>query len=538
MKCSKRSRRYVAGSLSLVLAAFCAAGPSCVYAASVSTQWGTVAEPTLPATVCQQPLTATLTPVNGSIDTVDGVPSNSQPDTSRIQAAIDACPAGGAVKLVQGTSGQSGFLTGPLKLKSGVTLWIDTGVTLFASRNPKDYDNGVGTCGTATPKNVQSCNPLILAKGTTQSGIVGGGIIDGRGGSLLTNGPNANHRTWWDVAYQNRTSGLSQQNPRILLIANGSGFTLYGVTLQNSPNFHVWAYGVTGLTAWGVKILTPSLAYTKAGYKCPSGTTPDVVTPATCFTPDTAVNTDGFDTGYSKNVLLAYSYISAGDDHVAIKSSSGTGASNHTYIHNHFYYGHALSIGSETNAGVSNIAVTDLSIDGYDSGTGGGLRIKSDSSRGGNVSNVSYNHVCVRNVSQPLVFDSFYSASKGTLYPHFTNITVKDFHDLGSSKYSGGKLTFVGYAINGQNNPLTITLDDVVFDGTQPTFNIGHNGGPSTTPAATHFTLGAGPVSFASSIVTSSSNGVTISGTPGSGTGIDCSNAFVPLKSVLATSPI
>lgn len=523
-----------------ILIALAVAGTTNAYAAdaAVATQWGTVAEPAYPSTICGQPLAATLKPVNASADTLDKDPSRSQPDTARIQAAIDACATGQAVKLVKGAAGESGFISGPLKLKSGVTLWVDTGVTLFASRNPKDYDTGTGACGTAGSASGKLCKPFIVADKTAKSGIVGGGVIDGRGGSLLTSGANANARSWWDVAYQKRSQNLTPQTFRILQIQNGTDFTLHGITLQNSPNFHVWGYGVTGLTAWGIKLLTPSLAYTRDGYQCPAGTTPDVLTPATCFTPDTALNTDGFDTGYSSNVLLAYSYISVGDDHVAIKSSSGAGAHRHTYAHNHFYYGHALSIGSETNAGVSDIAVTDLSIDGYDSGTGGGLRIKSDSSVGGQVSNVSYTGICSRNISHPLTFDSFYSGSKGSLYPSFTGVTVRDFHHLGSSKYQGGTLTFAGYALNGQNNPLTITLDNVVFDGTQPTYTPGHNGA-SLNPYATHFTLGPGPVSFASSIVASSANGVTISGNgSGSGTARSCGAAFVPLKSVVATSPI
>ncbi|GLU32301.1 glycoside hydrolase family 28 protein [Trinickia caryophylli] len=505
--------------------------------APVTTQWGQVSEPAWPTTICKT-LTAKRVPVNGSLDSLDASPSGSQPDTSDIQSAIANCPSGQAVKLVAGASGATGFLTGPLQLKSGVTLWIDSGVTLFASRNPKDYDTGAGTCGTATKTNDKSCKPLIVADKTTGSGIVGGGVIDGRGGSLLTNGANANTKTWWDVAWQNRTLGLNQQNPRILQVQNGSNFVLHGITLQNSPNFHVWAYGVTGLTAWGIKILTPSLVYTKAGYQCPTGTTPDVVTPATCFTPDTTQNTDGFDTGYSSKVLLAYSFISAGDDHVALKSSSGAGAQNHTYAHNHFYYGHGLSIGSETNAGVSNVAVTDLVMDGYDSGTSGGLRIKSDASRGGTVSNVTYNQVCMRNISHPLTFDPFYSKSTGSLYPNFNSVKVSGLHYLGSSKYGGGDATFVGYTINGQNNPLVITLDNVVFDNAQPKFAAGHNGGPTTQPAATHFTFGPGPVSFASSIVSSSSTGVTVTGTPGSGTAVDCSSAFKALSTVVPTSPI
>jgi len=51
-----------------------------------------------------------------------------------------------------------------------------------------------------------------------------------------------------------------------------------------------------------------------------------------------------------------------------------------------------MSIGSEVNGGVSNVSVYDLSIDGTGSGLGGGssngIRIKSDASRGGRVSNM------------------------------------------------------------------------------------------------------------------------------------------------------
>jgi polygalacturonase len=281
--------------------------------------------------------------------------------------------------------------------------------------------------------------------------------------------------------------------------------------------------------------LSPSLVYTQPNYACAANTTPDKLTPATCFTPDTVKNTDGFDPAMSSNVLLAYSYISTGDDDVAVKSGGGAGASsNLMFAHNHFYYGHGMSIGSETNGNLSNLVVNDLVMDGHDSPNGNGLRIKSDSSRGGHVDNVTYSQICMKNVRRPMVFDPFYSTSTGSLYPNFTNITIRDYHNLGSATYSsGGKqlLTFAGYALNGQNNPTTITLDNAVFDGVQPTFE--------SAPASTHFTLGPGAVSFASSI-TAATGGtdVTVSGTSGSSTAVDCSSAFVPMSSVLATSPI
>jgi len=151
---------------------------------------------------------------------------------------------------------------------------------------------------------------------------------------------------------------------------------------------------------------------------------------------------------------------------------------------------------------------------------------------------VSYRQVCLRNLRRPLVFDSFYSSSTGSKYPNFSGITLSGVHDLGSAKYGGGLITFAGYELNGQDNPLVITLDNVVFDGKQPTFEAGHNGGPSTLPANTHFTYGPGAVSFASAISASTSSDVTVTGTPGTSTPVDCSNAFVPLSSVLASSPI
>jgi polygalacturonase len=505
---------------------------------SVQTQWGTVNEPGLPGTVCAT-LTATITPAaNGSIDAVDANPSQSKPDMQRIQAAIDACPAGQAVKLVTAAGGASGFLSGPLKIKSGVTLWIDAGATLYASRNPADFDNGVGTCGTATSSSTVSCNPFILASATVGSGIVGAGTIDGRAGSVLTSGPNAGLRSWWDVAWQNKSEGLSQHNFTLVSAQKGSNLTLYRVSLVNSPNVHLAPSDITGLTLWGVKILSPTLEYSVPNYACPAGTTPDKITPATCFTPDLVKNTDGFDPNRVSQMLMAYSYISTGDDNVAVGAHTAKQPlTNLSFQHNHFYYGHGMSIGSITDAGISNMVVDDLSIDGYDSGVGTGLHIKSDASRGGHIDNVTYSNVCMRNVRYPLSFDSYYGTSVGTSYPWYTNITLRNVHSLGSAKYAGGQLAFTGYESGAAIYPMTVTLDNVVLDGT-PSWTAGRNGSPNPQLGFVHFTFGPGAVSFASMIVPSTARDVTVTGTPGTSVPLDCSNAFVPLGSVMSNSPI
>jgi polygalacturonase len=526
-----RTIRALLGSAALFGSFACAAQSP----ASVTTSWGTIDEPSLPTSICKT-IAATQTPVNGSMDAIDANPANSAPDTQRIQNAIDNCAAGQAVRLVQGNNGQTGFLIGPITLTSGVTLWIDQGVTLYASRNPADYDNGVGTCGTATTSSTASCNALISVSHAYNSGIVGAGAIDGRGGSLLTHGPNAGRRSWWDVAYQTKTANVTQQNPRLLNVSGGSNFTLYGVAFKNSPEFHIVLDGVSGTVAWGIKVLSPTLEYTRPGYACAKGTTPDQLTPATCFTPETVKNTDGFDPGESSDVLLAYAYISTGDDHVAVKAGSGSGSHNLMFAHNHLYYGHGLSIGSETNTGVSNMTVDDLTVDGHDSPNGVGIRIKSDASNGGLVNGVTYQGICMRNVRQPMVFDAFYSASKGKSYPSFTGITIDGFHDEGSAAYGGGQAFFAAYA----KYPLQIAMSNVQFDGQQPVFSLkGHNGSPGKLPANVDFSFGPGPVSFASELAQDGGTGVTISNSvTGNPSPVDCSNAFVSFSSVLSDSPI
>ncbi len=101
-------------------------------------------------------------------------------------------------------------------------------------------------------------------------------------------------------------------------------------------------------------------------------------------TPKTARNTDGIDPGNSANVTITRCYVNSGDDNVAIKAGHGAPTTHMTISHNHFYAGHGVSIGSETDGGASAIRVSDLSIDGADNG----IRIKSNSSRGGLVHDI------------------------------------------------------------------------------------------------------------------------------------------------------
>jgi hypothetical protein len=69
--------------------------------------------------------------------------------------------------------------------------------------------------------------------------------------------------------------------------------------------------------------------------------------------PRNARNTDGINPGNSTDVTITRSFIHAGDDNVAIKAPKGGPTAHMTIAHNHFYAGHGMSIGSETDGGAS-----------------------------------------------------------------------------------------------------------------------------------------------------------------------------------------
>jgi len=451
--------------LLIALVAIAAAAPR----ASYGQDRRRVVEPRIPP-VCAT-VTAALLAVRNKTTLQ---PSDEQKqDTSRIQQAIDHCPAGRAVELK--TSGsKDAFLSGPLQLRAGVTLLLDAHAILFASRNPRDYDVSPNSCGIVDRKG-RGCKALINVDHVAGAAVMGDGIIDGRGWAKLLRGS----ASWWELAEQARTGDRRQNCPRLVQAIGSDDFTLYRVTLKNAPNFHVFYSGGRGFTAWGVIIDTPK----------------------------TARNTDGIDPSSATDVTIAHCYIHAGDDNVAIKAGNSGPSSHITVAHNHFYTGHGMSIGSETNGGVSAVRVTDLSIDGADNG----IRIKSNSSRGGVVHDVVYQDVCIRETKNPILMDTHYSfyGKARNLLPVFHDVTLRRVRVLGM-----GKITLEGYD---ESHRLGIRLDNVILDApAEVKINASH----------ADITLGPGPVNFRPS-----GDDVQFTGNPRNGKPNACSDKFVPVPS-------
>ena len=394
--------------------------------------------------------------------------NESSPDTRRIQNAIDSCLTGEAVEL-RAEGSHDAFLSGPIEMKRGVTLLVAAKTTLFASRNPSDYDVQPGSCGIVDSKG-GGCKPLIHFLHSPDAGVMGDGVIDGRGGATLA-GENV---TWWDLAEQARVGNRKQNVPRIIVAENSDNFTLYRITLRNSPNFHVLVSKTDGFTAWGVKIDTPR----------------------------TARNTDGIDPSSSSNVSILYSYISDGDDNVAIKAGNNGPSTHITVAHDHFYSGHGMSIGSETNGGVSQIEVADLTIDGADNG----LRIKSDTSRGGLVHDVVYRNVCMRHVKNPILINPFYSTASGDKIPLFQQILIQ-----GVVITTPGKITLEG---RDASHLSQLTLDGVIESDVTP---------KNVVASHARIRLGPGSVNF-----TPAGDDVDVTEVKGQRATPACSAEFVP----------
>jgi polygalacturonase len=442
-------------------------GPAASAAASGTPQRG-YSEPTIPP-ACTT-LLATKTAVKGTLSAAD----EASQDTQRIQSAIDACGKGQSVRLVA-DGAKDAFLSGPLTLISGVTLWIDTKTTLFASRNPRDFDVSPGECGTDELDDSNGCRSLISVSGVEDVGVVGEGTIDGRGGEPMLGGT----ATWWDVAQDAKVKNLKHSNPRLIDVRKTKNFTLYKVTIVNSPKFHV-VINADGFVVWGITMITPSRPTNSVGR---------------ALTSHYARNTDGVDPSGATNGVIAYNYISVGDDQIAIKGGSLGPTTDLTIAHNRFGTGHGMSIGSETNSGVSNILVYDLAIDGavptggVPRGDHNGIRIKSDASRGGLVTNISYRDVCIRDMVNPILISPYYSKATGNMIPDYKKIVLEDVRMIRSqgSPVAPPVVTLTGFD---EDHILDVTLNNVVVEGLEPArikaafADVKTGPGPANIPAA------------------------------------------------------
>ncbi|QKG52908.1 glycoside hydrolase family 28 protein [Hymenobacter sp. BRD67] len=307
------------------------------------------------------PVTTVTPPVDPHLTYLKLLADGTTNQALPLQKAIDSCSAagGGTLVLRKGT-----YMIGPIYMKSSVTLRLDTLATLLASPNMPDF--------TVNGKVVNLINgPGGAIHDVT---LTGAGTIDGNGAP------------WW-AAFQANSALV---RPRLIYITSCQNLTVSGLTLTNSPSFHLVPSQCQNVVISKLKIIAPS----------------------------NSPNTDGIDPANCNQVSITNCTIDTGDDCIAIKSGRVNGAlvdacQNLTVTGCTFLHGHGLSIGSETSSGVKNLTVTNCTF----TGTTNGIRIKSEPGLGGLIQNVNYSNITMTGVTNPLVINMAYALNPNNSYP-------------------------------------------------------------------------------------------------------------------------
>lgn len=312
----------------------------------------------------------------------DGVITN----TTAIQSAINDVSAkgGGTVEI----PGPGVYLSGPLTMKSKINLQIDAGATLRML--PKASWTGA--------------SPLLSSSSLQNIEISGDGSIDGQGGG------------WWPTS---AGSGLY-----MIYFSSCNTVLVQNVTISNAPKQQVvFKNSKCGnITIQGITIRAPSS---------------HAATPSH--------NTDGIDL-VGTNCLIQNCDISTGDDNIALGTSSQNVPTSDILVTNcTFGEGHGMTIGSNTEGGVSNLMVINCTFNGTECG----IRMKSDNAtsggggQGGIAQNLSYYNLGMTNIRyQPILIYSYYNEDSSptgitpataagepvgsSLYPIWQNIVISN----------------------------------------------------------------------------------------------------------------
>ncbi|CAK9143175.1 unnamed protein product [Ilex paraguariensis] len=191
-------------------------------------------------------------------------------------------------------------------------------------------------------------------------------IITGENGTIDGQGD-----VWWNMW---RLGTLQFTRPNLVELMNSRRIIISNVIFKDSPFWNIHPVYCSNVVIRNVTILAPS----------------------------DSPNTDGIDPDSSSYVCIEDSYISTGDDLVAVKSgwdeygiAYGRPSSDITIRRvtgSSPFAG--IAVGSETSGGVENVLVENINL--YN--TGIGIHLKTNMGRGGVINNITLSDVYMENV--------------------------------------------------------------------------------------------------------------------------------------------
>lgn len=308
-------------------------------------------------------------------------------DTTAIQTAINLLPEKARLYFPEGT-----YLSLPLSLRSHMTLEFSRDAVLLGSTEREKYPvipgivtgmNGEEIPAAGFEGIEQDCyQSLIQGSYVEDVHIVGQGRIDGNG---------MNGDWWTDFSH------FPAKRPRAVFLNRCRNITLHGVTVANSPSWHIHPYFSQNISILNCFITAPKVS----------------------------PNTDAIDPESCDYVDMIGCRFSVGDDCIAVKSGKFDMAMKYHVPADHYTvrnclmeFGHgALTLGSELSAGIRNVTVTQCLFRSTDRG----LRIKSRRGRGKEsiITNVIFDNIRMEQVKTPVVINMWYNCVDPDRYTEY-----------------------------------------------------------------------------------------------------------------------
>lgn len=320
------------------------------------------------------------------------------------------------------------WLTGPIMLKSNIDLHLDKNAIILFSPDKRLFVDPSGKS--------DRCYPGIRASKQTNIAITGEGIIDGNGAQWRPvkrskvsdvewkafKGMGGVERQegslWypWDLksGYPNIADTPEDQEKKradLIRVTDCENVLIQGVTVQNSPRFHVHPCYSKNVIVDGVTV------------RCPWN----------------AQNGDAIDFSDVNIGIIVNCIVDAGDDGLCMKSgnnkpaSPANGCADILIEQNTVYHAHGgFVIGSESIQGMKRIVVRNNRFSGTDTG----LRFKSNIGRGGKCENVFIQNIVMTDIKdEAVVFQCDYmDRPAGRENPDFAKPAnlknVPDFQDI------------------------------------------------------------------------------------------------------------
>ena len=377
----------------------------------------------------------------------DGKTFNTDAFKNAIAAIAKA--GGGHLIVAAGT-----YKTLPFTLTSHLDLHLEPGATIKAPSTFKDYGipdpndplpepaPGAAPAGRGRGFGGTRVAPLISGSNLTDVAITGDGTIDGSGA------------VFW--AWSDKHARMYPPGRRIvfrphLIVLNGmQRLHIDGVTLTNSPMYHLVPTG-SDMLFENIRVVAPS----------------------------DAPNSDAIDPSGTR-IVIRNCEIDTGDDNVAVHAGTkDVLIEDLTCLH-----GHGISIGSGTRAGLAHMIVRRCTFDGTDNG----IRIKSFRGNGGEVHDIWYSDLTMKNVRRPFDINMLYNGNAGlatdvgprqaepgqtrnipNFYDiHITNLTVTRSplggRILGVPELMPHDITFTNVKIQSNRGFLVQDGKDITFD--------------------------------------------------------------------------